>query len=120
MNAKQEFGALGERVAERYYVGRGYTVVGRNVRMKVGEIDRIFQKDGMYVFVEVKTRRSMVFGYPEEAISAGKRVRMWRCVAEYCSREKRIGLTRCVVEVCAVTVDSDKARIKIYEVRGMA
>jgi putative endonuclease len=47
--------------------------LGRNERSRYGEIDLLARApDGMLVFVEVKTRTSRSFGYPEEAVDARK------------------------------------------------
>jgi len=65
-------GKKGERVAEKYLKVQGYTVVERNFRYKRGEIDLIVSKGGVLVFVEVKYRSSVAYGYPEEAVTAKK------------------------------------------------
>lgn len=65
-------GREGEKIAEEYLVGRGYTLVQRNYRSPYGEVDLICQQEGTLVFVEVKTRSNRVYGYPEDAVNAQK------------------------------------------------
>ncbi len=51
---KKEVGQLGERVAEKYLKDKGYKLLSRNWLSKIGEIDLIFKRDKILVFVEVK------------------------------------------------------------------
>ena len=69
---KQELGRRGEDRAAAFLLAKGYVCLARNWRCKAGEIDLVVQKDGDIRFVEVKTRRSMTYGGPEEAITAVK------------------------------------------------
>jgi len=75
-SSRQQFGFSGERLAEKFLVERGYTVVARNFRTREGEIDLICRDHGVLVFVEVKTRRSARFGAPEEAVTYKKLQRL--------------------------------------------
>ncbi|MCS6819068.1 MAG: YraN family protein [Chitinophagales bacterium] len=61
-------GKHGERIAANFLVQKGYEIKATNYRFGKAEIDLIAQKDGVLVFVEVKTRRSSKFGLPEEAV----------------------------------------------------
>lgn len=77
--SRQELGRWGEAYAANYLRDHGYEIISRNVRTPYGEIDIIAQqltKDDeqelMTVFVEVKTRSSQSFGYPEESITPRK------------------------------------------------
>ena|SRR3989344_8079759 len=52
---KQIVGTLGEDIATRYVLSRGYNIITRNYRKKFGEIDIIAKKDAKIHFIEVKT-----------------------------------------------------------------
>jgi putative endonuclease len=65
-------GNLGESYAERFLMRNGYKVIDKNFRCKVGEVDIIALKDNILIFVEVKTRNSTKFGFPEEAVTPHK------------------------------------------------
>jgi len=57
-DARHVLGRFGEKAAGDYLKKQGYSIVGRNVRLKGGEIDLLVQSpDGTLVCVEVKTRR---------------------------------------------------------------
>lgn len=65
-------GRWGESLAADYLAGRGYEIVEKNARTAYGEIDLVVRRDQELVFVEVKTRRGLMYGFPEEAVHAQK------------------------------------------------
>jgi len=69
---RQRLGRWGESLAARYLERKGYAIVERNARTPYGEIDLIVLDGDTVVFVEVKTRRSKRFGWPEEAVTLRK------------------------------------------------
>lgn len=69
---KTQTGKLGEKIAEKYLVKKGYKIISRNFRIRGGEIDLIVIKDNTVVYVEVKTRTGRKFGLPEESVGKHK------------------------------------------------
>lgn len=69
---RKELGKAGEEIAAQYLTSRGYRILTRNYYTRYGELDIVCQKDRSLVFVEVKTRRSVQFGTPEESITPRK------------------------------------------------
>ena len=65
-------GNSGESLAIAYFLKKGYEILHRNWRHKKLEVDIIASRNGMLHFIEVKTRTSTKFGYPEENVSAKK------------------------------------------------
>ena len=65
-------GKWGERFVERDLRRRGMEVVERNWRCEHGELDLVARDGDMLVVIEVKTRRTQAFGWPEEAVSYEK------------------------------------------------
>ncbi|GAA3457440.1 YraN family protein [Dactylosporangium matsuzakiense] len=88
MNRKQLLGGFGECVACRYLVGQGLVLIDRNWRNRSGELDVIARDGADLVFVEVKTRSSVRFGDPVEALVPTKvrrirrLARMWLAANE--------------------------------------
>lgn len=79
-----ELGRRGEQIAVRHLEARGMQVLARNWRCRQGEVD-IVAKDGRdTVIVEVKTRSSIAFGHPFEAITTLKLGRLRRLAAAWC------------------------------------
>ena len=79
--SSRETGALGESLALRYFLDRGYDLVERNYRTRHGEIDLILRGRDVLVFVEVKARRGRGYGDPLEAVTPAKQARV-RLMAE--------------------------------------
>ncbi|MFB9863222.1 YraN family protein [Rufibacter immobilis] len=75
-------GKMGEHAAEAYLQAQGYLVLEKNFRYKRAEVDLIAAKEKMLVLVEVKTRSSHQYGYPEEAVSERKE-NLLRLAADY-------------------------------------
>lgn len=80
---RQIVGRWGENVAAEYLGKKGYTVVDRNVRAAHGEIDIVARKDELLVFVEVRTRTSHSFSYPEETVTLRKQAYILAAAEEY-------------------------------------
>jgi putative endonuclease len=78
--ATDAVGAYGERVAVRTLEAAGLRVIDRNWRCRHGELDIVALDGRTVVFCEVKTRRSVSFGAPVEAVGPAK-VRRLRALA---------------------------------------
>ncbi len=71
---RRAFGSDHEEIALAYLQRKGYRLKKQNFRFgKAGEIDLIMRDGPVWVFVEVKTRRSHRYGTPEEAVDHRKR-----------------------------------------------
>ena len=84
MAAKDALGRRGEELATTFLVDAGYTVLDRNWRCNQGEIDIVAFDGTETAFVEVKTRTSVAFGHPLEAITTLKLARLRRLAAAWC------------------------------------
>jgi putative endonuclease len=72
MSKHNETGVKGEQIAEKFLLEKGYAVLHKNWCFEKKEIDIVAQKGDMLVFVEVKTRTNLYFGFPEEAVNLKK------------------------------------------------
>ena len=92
--SRQEIGRWGEAHAANYLIEQGYKILGRNERTPYGEIDLVAlmvsdptaepsQSQEVLLFVEVKTRTSRTFGYPEEAVTPRKQINMISAAQHY-------------------------------------
>ena len=67
MNTKgEELGRNGETLAQKWYKKRGFKLLERNFRCRMGEIDLIVASRDILVFVEVKTRSANSIAEPKE------------------------------------------------------
>ncbi len=80
---KQSLGRMGENIAANYLLSKGYRILHRRYRTKEGEVDIIAEKDGVISFVEVKTRRSLKYGAPYEAVDQRKLSHMRNVAMRY-------------------------------------
>ena len=93
MEAK-ELGRRGERRAAWFYRLRGYSIAGRNVRLRGGEIDLIVRRGRVLAFVEVKTRQSLTAGEGFEAVGKAKQLQLVRLAGDYLARHPHRGDVR--------------------------
>jgi putative endonuclease len=80
---KQQTGRWGEKLAEEFLLNQGMLLLYRNFRSPFGEVDLVMQEGTTVVFVEVKTRSSRTFGFPEEAVTARKQEHLIKTVSWY-------------------------------------
>lgn len=90
---RQRLGRWGESLAADYLESKHYTILERNARTRYGEIDLVARQgveargndksSATTVFVEVKTRSTTTFGYPEESITARKRAHLAAAAQAY-------------------------------------
>ena len=83
MAAHNELGRWGEDLATAYLEQKGYTIVERDWKSGRRDIDIIARDGNIVVFVEVKTRRSRVFGEPEEAVDFHKLQHLQQAINHY-------------------------------------
>lgn len=73
MNLRHKLGKLGEDLAVKYLIARGYTVLHRNYRYRKAEIDVIARKNGVLAIVEVKSRSGGFYESISDSVSKKKR-----------------------------------------------
>lgn len=83
MTNKKELGAQGENLAAKYLTCHGYELIEKNYRCPFGEIDIIARRADIIVFIEVKTRQSMKFGRPGEAVNYYKQQKIIKTAQWY-------------------------------------
>lgn len=79
----RSLGRYGEDLACKYLQAKGYKILKRNFRCRrFGEIDIVASKAEVLSFIEVKTRASLRYGMPAEAVTLAKQRKIYR-VAQY-------------------------------------
>ena len=76
-------GERGEAIAARYLKRRGFKIVARRDRSRLGELDLVAVEGRTIVFVEVKTRRSARKGQPTEAVDHAKQCQLTRAALTF-------------------------------------
>jgi len=108
---RAQFGALGERVAERWLQRAGWRVLQRRYRSGHRDIDLIVERCGLVAFVEVKARHAADFGDPVEAVNWRKQRELSRSASTWIDRHGRPGETY-RFDVIGVLVDGPKVRVR--------
>jgi putative endonuclease len=80
--AAQVLGARAEQLALEYLQGQGLTIVERNYRRRLGEIDLVALDHGVLVIAEVRTRSSAAFGGAAASVDGRKQRRIIRAAAQ--------------------------------------
>jgi len=109
--AKQAFGELGERIAERWLRRHGWRVVQRRFRNGHRDIDLVVEREGLVAFVEVKARRGSEFGDPVEAVNWKKQKELTRSAFVWIDRHGRPSESY-RFDVVGVLVDGDRVRVR--------
>lgn len=117
MSEKQEKGKLGEDAVCAELEKRGHTVIARNYRKRVGEIDIISKVDNFIVFTEVKARklRSMVSGL--EAVDYAKKKKLVLTADAYLTENPcELSVRYDIAEVWLTRGEDPRVvRVEIYE-----
>lgn len=83
---KKETGAQGELLAARWLENNGFIILERNWRYSHYEIDLVAHRDNLLHIVEVKTRVTDEYGYPEENISRKKMLHIMKAAEAYMNK----------------------------------
>ncbi|MEO6453357.1 MAG: YraN family protein [Ginsengibacter sp.] len=100
-------GNLGEDMAVTYLTGKGYSILHRNWRHSHWEIDIIASYKNKIHFVEVKTRRTNTFGFPEDDVSKKKMKYLMSSAEEYLYQNP--GWKRIQFDILSITLNKDNA-----------
>jgi len=111
---RQQLGRAGEQRAADFLRRAGYRILASNYRTRRGELDLVAEEGGELVFVEVKTRTSLAFGSPAEAVDSRKQRRIGRAAQEYLLRE---GASERAVrfDVVAISLAAGRPEIEIIK-----
>lgn len=113
---RKRLGDKGEALAASLLKKKGYKVVSKQDRTPFGEIDLVCNHNGEIIFVEVKTRQTDTFGFPEEAVTQDKMNHMVRS-AEFLLNKYQWFEQPWRIDVIAIEYDQDPA--KITHIKGI-
>lgn len=113
-NWKQKFGEKGEALAVRRLKKAGYKIIETNYRTRMGEIDIIARENDTLVFIEVKSRRSVRFGNPKQAITVQKQKKISMVALGYLKATGQ-STARARFDVVTVISNRDKPQVEIIK-----
>ncbi|MFN2568178.1 MAG: YraN family protein [Candidatus Dormibacteria bacterium] len=105
---RQRVGQAGEAAALGHLRRHGYTILATDWRCPLGQIDIVAETAGTLVVIEVKARRSMAFGPPQEAVDRRKQRKLRLLLESYRSATGRQHQP-CRIDVIAVRLDAQLA-----------
>ena len=103
--ARKNLGDSGERVAAMFLEQRGYRILARNFRTRVGEMDLIAEDADGLAFVEVRTRRGDALGSPEESLTPRKRARLLTVAQEFLQGHEECADRAWRIDLVAIELD---------------
>ena len=125
----QKIGELGEDIACKFLMKRGFTIKERNYTKKWGEIDIVAEKENKIYFVEVKSKTAFLFTdvphetqegefQPEENLHPWKIKRLQRVISTYLIHN-RIGNREWQFDLLVVFLDTDKRLARVKRIEGI-
>ncbi|MFH2145012.1 MAG: YraN family protein [Candidatus Omnitrophota bacterium] len=113
---KQRLGKEGEKFAVEFLQGKGYKILERNYRCRLGEIDIIAKEAEVLCFIEVKTRTQDTYGRPYEAVNKAKQNKIGRIALMYL-KENGLSDIDLRFDVASVFIDQSKRCHEIELIR---
>jgi len=117
---RQRIGQWGEAQAARFLESKGYEVAARNVRTAYGEIDLIVRDAHGLVFVEVKTRTNLKYGYPEQGITRRKMEHMVAAAQAYMAEHPDLAGQAFRIDVIALITGERAGDVEIVHFENVA
>lgn len=104
-------GEKGERLAASYITKQGYRIIRKNYKTRIGEIDLIAMDGDTLVFIEVKTRESLVYGHPHESVNRRKKSKISSVASLYLKTLEEI--PPCRFDVVSVYSNGSRPELEI-------
>ncbi|MEO8898533.1 MAG: YraN family protein [Candidatus Dormibacter sp.] len=113
---RERVGHAGEAAALNHLKDQGFRILARDWRSRIGQIDIVAEDGETLVLVEVKARRGVAFGLPEEAVDARKRHKLRMLLETYRSATKR-QKQPCRIDVLGLLLDDHLAVTRCEHIR---
>lgn len=108
-----KLGKKGEELAVEFLKKKGYKIIKQNYKTPLGEIDIIARDEDTLVFIEVKTRESIAYGQPFEAVNKAKRQKVANVANLYLKRLK--DLPPCRFDVVSVYYSHNRPELGLIK-----
>jgi len=109
-----KLGREGEEAAVAYLKKRGYRILEKNFRAKLGEIDVIAEQNATVVFIEVKARADHQYGHPFNAVTPVKQRKIIQVAQSYLAKHRLIE-NSARFDVVGLTVDPENPKSFLIE-----
>lgn len=105
----RQTGYLAENLAVKALEKKGYLILETNFSNRFGEIDIIAKDKDTLVFVEVKAKKGLDYGSPEEMISRGKLRKVQNMASIYMKGES----LSCRIDVVAIVLSEENELLRL-------
>lgn len=117
MLSNKKLGDWGEDLACDFLRKNGYRILERNFRTRIGEIDIITEKKGKIIFIEVKTKKGINFGLPEEMVGKRKQEKLIKLAQLYLAQKNLID-KEFRIDVVAIERNKENGKTKIRLIKN--
>lgn len=107
----RRLGQYGENLAAEFLMKRGCQIIDHNFNTPYGELDLIAKSGDEILFIEVKTRTNITYGYPEIAVDAKKLAHLQKAIRIYLDQHRLNINWR--LEIISIELDKLKKTAKI-------
>lgn len=108
-----KLGKKGEELAVKFLKRNGYKIIKQNYKTLIGEIDIIAKDRDTLVFIEVKTRESLEFGLPFEAVNRAKKKKIANVAHLYLKKIKE--LPPCRFDVVSIHYENNNPKFELIK-----
>jgi putative endonuclease len=108
-----KLGEKGEELAAKFLKRNGYKIIRQNYKTPIGEIDIIARDRDTLAFIEVKTRESLEFGLPFEAINRAKKKKIANVAHLYLKKIKEI--PACRFDVVSIHYENNNPKFELIK-----
>lgn len=111
----KELGDLGERIACEYLVEKGFNILGKNYKIKFGEIDIIAKHKNTIHFVEVKTIIDNDDSFfPEEHVNYKKQRKLQNLAQIWLEKNKLPQETAHQIDIIGILINEVTRNAKLH------
>jgi putative endonuclease len=103
-----KLGRQGEEAAVAFLKKKGYRIIEKNFRCKLGEIDIIAEQGGAVVFIEVKARADHQYGHPFNAVTPAKQRKIIQVAKTFLAKHRLLE-NPARFDVVGLTLDPESA-----------
>lgn len=114
---KLKLGKFGERLAIFFLQKKGFVLIAKNYRKRVGELDLIMIKNNVLHFIEVKTRTNENYGSGADAVNEFKQRKLVKMSEIFLSENPKFDRLQFQIDVAEIFIErkTKKARVKLLE-----
>ncbi|MDM8532264.1 YraN family protein [Anaerolineales bacterium HSG25] len=115
MDQRKKTGNQGESIAVEYLIQQGFSIIERNWRCAIGEVDIVAQQAEVLVFVEVRTRHGQKYGRATESITPTKQQRLIALAETYLQQHEDYADSAWRIDVVAIQLGRHAPQIEHVE-----